>query len=225
MSEKIRTGEGASVSVRDATIDDVDVLSRVMHMAARSHLPRGLWEYIYDLSEEETLRWLRELAVAEPIHFCHWSMFQIAEVDGTPGAALCGFDPETEGMGPLMMAMPPAFEAAGIVLTDWDGVVQRAAVVQRVNAEHAKGAWVIENVAADPAFRRRGLIDALLRSILDRGRSKGFELAQIAVLMGNAPARNAYLKAGFEHVDEKRDAEFEAGMNCAGVERLLQPLD
>ena len=47
---------------------------------------------------------------------------------------------------------------------------------------------------------------------------------QIGLLIGNEPARRAYLKHGFRHADEKRDPEFEAAVGCPGLERLLRPL-
>lgn len=213
-----------SVELRDATQDDTEFLAWVMNTAARSHLSRGIWEYIYDLSEAQILKYLKHLAGIEPVHFCHHSLFLIAEVDGEPAAALCGFDPATQGMEALLAAMPVAFEGAEIAMDDWSGVMERGAIISTVSPEHAKGAWIVENVATVPRFRRQGLVDQLLEAMLERGRSKGFELAQIGVFIGNEQARRAYVKAGFEQVDEKRDASFEAGMGCAGMQRLMRPL-
>jgi ribosomal protein S18 acetylase RimI-like enzyme len=109
-------------------------------------------------------------------------------------------------------------------MDDFAGVMERGAIVQRVTSDYEPGAWVIENVATKPELRRRGLSDTLLRATLARGRDTGFAKAQISVFIGNDPARNAYLKAGFEKVDEKRDAEFEKAMGFPGFERLLQSL-
>ena len=90
--------------------------------------------------------------------------------------------------------------------------------------EEAEGAWVLENVATSPEFRRRGLIDTLLRRALQEGCERGFGLAQIGVLIGNSAAQRAYEKVGFKVVDEKRTSAFEATFGCPGIRRLLQQI-
>jgi ribosomal protein S18 acetylase RimI-like enzyme len=90
--------------------------------------------------------------------------------------------------------------------------------------EHAPGAWVVEHVATRPEYRRRGVINALLDAILDRGREQGFKLAQVSVYIGNTAAERAYMKAGFEYVDEKRHPDFEALIGCPGVARYLRDI-
>lgn len=212
----------ASVTLRDATEDDVAFCAEIQLSASRSHLPRGIWEYLYDFDREQTLHLLEHMAVAEPVNFCHWSLFQVAEVDGVPAAAMCGFDPATQGMTALQAATPDALAAAKIEIDDLTEFLERLSILGSVTPEHEKGSWVIENVATLPQFRRRGLVDLLLDATIDRGKTKGFAFSQIAVLIGNAPARNAYLKAGFEPVDEKRDARFEVALGCAGIERLFR---
>jgi ribosomal protein S18 acetylase RimI-like enzyme len=214
----------AAVTIRDATENDLDFIAWDQLTASRSHVPVGIWEYINGMDEGRTLAFLRELAATETVHWCHQSLFQIAEVDGVPVAGLCGFDPPTQGMDTMNAVIPAVAMAAGMTMEDFPGVMQRGEIVQRVVSDYEPGAWVIENVATRPEFRRRGIMDGLLQAVLDRGREKGFSKAQISVFIGNAPARAAYIKAGFEKVDEKRDAEFEAAMGFAGFERLLRSL-
>ncbi len=210
------------MDIRDATDADLDFLAWAMLAASRSHLERGVWEYVHDQNEAQTLSFLRRLATTDTVHFFHWSLFQIAEIDGTPGAAMCGFDAETQGMSAAGQVIPALAVESGVVFDQ--EFMRRAATVGVVSSEYAEGAWVIENVATLPEFRRRGLTDALIEATLDRGRAKGFNLAQISVFIGNTPAREAYLKAGFEVKDEKRDPMFEADLGCPGMERLLQAL-
>jgi ribosomal protein S18 acetylase RimI-like enzyme len=213
---------GHPVDIRDADEGDVGFIAWVMLAASRSHLPRGIWEYINDQDEEQTLAFLRRIAVSDEVHLFHLSLFQIAEVDGTPAAAMCGYDSATQGMSVAGAAVGAAAMASGVVFDE--SFTLRAGRLGNVVSDNAEGSWVIENVATRPEFRRRGLTDALIKATLDRGRDKGFALGQISVFIGNEPARQAYLKAGFEVKDEKRDAEFEADMGSPGFERMLQPL-
>jgi ribosomal protein S18 acetylase RimI-like enzyme len=50
---------------------------------------------------------------------------------------------------------------------------ERAKSIMNVIPEHPRGAWIVENVATLPEFRRRGLIDRLSQEILKRGRARG----------------------------------------------------
>ena len=72
------------VTLRDATTSDVDFLAWVMLAASRSHLDRGVWEYLNDHTGEETLGFLKRIAVTDTVHLFHHSLFLIAEVDGAP---------------------------------------------------------------------------------------------------------------------------------------------
>jgi translation initiation factor 4G len=79
-------------------------------------------------------------------------------------------------------------------------------------------------VATRPEYRRRGVINALLGAVLDEGRDQGFNLAQVSSYIGNTPAEQAYLKAGFRHYDEKRHPDFEALIGCPGIARYLRDI-
>ena len=210
------------MDIRDATTDDVDFIAWVMLAASRSHLPRGLWEYIYDWDESTTLEFLRRLAVTDDVHVFHHSLFVIASVDDIPAAAMCGYEADTQGIAVAMPSIGTIGMELGMTMDD--AFMRRATAVGAVTPEVAEGSWVVENVATRPEFRRRGLTQALLEHVLDRGRSRDLALSQIAVFLGNSPAREAYIRAGYELKDERRDAVFEADMGCPGVERLVMTL-
>jgi ribosomal protein S18 acetylase RimI-like enzyme len=93
-----------------------------------------------------------------------------------------------------------------------------------VAPEHEERAWVVENVATLPKFRRRGIVDALLSDILEQGHKRGARTADIGVLIGNMPAQRAYEKNGFEIVNEKMHPAFEAAYGCPGIRSLSQRL-
>ena len=212
------------VRLRSATEEDVPFVAWVMLAASRSHLPRGIWEYLYDLDEARALAYLERLAVTDTVHLFHHSLFVVAEVGGQPAAAMCGYDPATQGFAQFGSALPEVAGAAGIALDDPE-LGRRTGVLMAGFVEPpVERAWIVENVATRPEFRRRGLVDALLAEVLDRGRAKGFDTGQIGVFIGNEPARRAYIKAGFDVVGEKRDAGWDTEIGCPGTELLLQPL-
>ena len=210
--------------IRPATSDDADFLAGVMLTAARSHLERGLWDITLNRDEEGCLSFLRELARTETRSWGHHSSFIIAEADGDAAAALCGYDPLERGTPALAEAMNEAAERAGWPGVEVSKVWERFAPVGTCISDDAEGAWIIENVATLPSFRRRGLVNGLLETMLEAGRSRGHHLAQISIIIGNTPAQMAYEKTGFLPDKEKRHPDFEAVVGAPGMLRLLRTL-
>ena len=90
--------------------------------------------------------------------------------------------------------------------------------------EHVPGAWIIEDVATRPEFRRQGLVDTLMQEIMERGRKRGATVSDISVFIGNDSAQRAYEKAGYAVVEERRHPEFEAVYKTPGVRTLRRSL-
>ncbi len=72
-------------------------------------------------------------------------------------------------------------------------------------------------MGGDGAVRGRGIVNQLLLAILDKGRERGFEKAQIAYLLGNTRAQRSYERVRFKTVFDRRDPEFEAALDCPGI--------
>ncbi|SRR5579884_349256 len=215
------------IRIRRATDKDLDLLLWVMLAASRSHLDRGIWEYMNDSGESATLSFLRRLATTDTVHPFHRSLFLVAESDGEPGAAMCAYNSSTEGFAVALPEIAAATAAEGIDAEDPE-YVRRSGVLLSGFIMDDPGPpgprWVIENVATRPAMRRKGLVDALLHQLLGHGRERGFEHAHISVFIENERARRAYMKAGFEPLTEKRSDDWNREIGCPGTEMLLQPL-
>jgi ribosomal protein S18 acetylase RimI-like enzyme len=210
--------------IRPATNDDADFLAWVMLTAARSHLSRGLWDITLNRREEDCLSFLRELALTETRSWGHYSRFIVAETDGQAAAALCGYDPIEADASTLAIAIDEAARRVGWSETDVSDMWERFAPVGTCISDDMEGAWIIENVATLPAYRRRGLVNRLLENELKNGRDRGHRLAQISILIGNTPAQRAYEKIGFLPDKEKRHPDYEAAVGAPGMIRLLRNL-
>jgi translation initiation factor 4G len=216
-----------SIRIRRATENDLELLKWVMLAASRSHLDRGIWEYLNVSSEAATLSFLGRLATTDTVHLFHWSLFLVAELDGEPGAAMCAYDSSTQGFEVALPEMMAATAAEGIDVQDPEYVRRGAVLLSGTNIENPGPAgprWVVENVATKPEARRQGLVEALLNQLIGHGRERGFELAQIGVFIENERARRAYMKVGFEPVSEQRSDGWALEIGCPGTETLLQPL-
>lgn len=210
-----------SARITPATKHHAAFVAWVSLAAARSHLPRGFWDFYLDRGDREILHYLELLAQTAATHPFHHSAFLVAEVDGRPAAGLCGFFEEENG-----------FREFGRVLAEVDAAVSRPpeagrAGMARMGAfmsvvpEHRPRAWIVENVATLPGFRRRGLVSQLLDEMLARGETLGASCAELAVFIGNDSAQRAYEKAGFAVVSEKRSAELERTWGTPGL-RLMR---
>jgi translation initiation factor 4G len=206
----------------DARPEHARFVGWVTLTAFRSHLPLGMWDHMFGGTDEQLLDYLEVLTATEQQHWVHYSLFSIAEIEGTPAAGLSGFFEEMQQGEGMQRTVQEANEKTGRVLDN--DAVARALTIRNISMQHEPGAWVVENVATRPEFRRRGLIDRLMEQMLERGRQRGAKTADIGVFIGNDPAQRAYEKHGFHVVDEKRDAAFEAVYGTPGARMLRRGL-
>jgi translation initiation factor 4G len=209
-----------AVTIRQGRREDARFLAGVMLMASRGHLKLGVWDLIIGGGEERCLDYLARLALTEPVSLCHYSSFLVAECDRRPAAALCGFDPRQGGWPVVAENQDRVAEQLGWTALDFEKSAARTSPIWPCIPGQAEGAFIVENVATLPEFRRQGLTDALLAEVLKQGR-KGHRLCQITMLIGNDPAQKAYEKHGFRFLDEKRSPEFEAALGSPGFRRLM----
>ncbi len=101
------------VSIVEATPAHAPFIAWVTLTAFRSHLERGFWDFMLDGDEAYKLRYLGALATTEQLHWAHYSTFIVAEVDGRPASALCGYIEEELGGATLLMARSEAIEKTG----------------------------------------------------------------------------------------------------------------
>ncbi|WP_228749560.1 N-acetyltransferase [Bradyrhizobium sp. BR 10261] len=151
----------------------------------------------------------------------HYSNFLVAECDGQAAAALCAVP--AAGTGPAAWAAIEEVGAAtGLTAPELEAIRRRGVYIRNCWVQGGEGDWMIEHVATDPAYRGRGLVQALIESALAKGKAAGFRRATISFLIGNEPAERAYTKAGFAFADEKRDPAFEAIIGAPGFRMLAR---
>lgn len=214
----------SDVTIRDATADDAGFLGWTIRTADRGHLERGGFDRVLPGDEDERLRLLSELARCPVRSFCHYGGFLVAEADGEPAAALSAYTPRAASEDHFVAACREVMDAAGYSRDELGRMFARFAPQQTCHLARPPDSWVVEWVATRPEHRRRGLVAALLETILERGRDRGHATAEIGVLVGNEPARRAYEAAGFRVYDERRHPDFEAAIGAPGVAYLRRAL-
>lgn len=213
------------INIRRPAKEDIPFLGWVMFTAARSHLEKCPWSVIFGESEAGTRNLLERVCQTPLIHWCHASKFWIAEVDGSPAAAMCGFTPATEGTAILAEA------AIGVAATELGyreerlaRVGERLMIATSGLADDLADVWGVENVAVLPQYRGTGLTDRLFDRVLNEGREKGFKRAQILCLIGNEPGQRAWERSGFEVLTQKTSPAFEELFGTPGAKLLARDL-
>lgn len=218
-----------SIPIRRARREDSDFLAWVMLAASRAQLKRGIWDLIIcggeHAEDEACLDYLKRLAVAEPRSLYHYENFLIAELEGKPAAALCGFEMNADTWTTVEEATTAVQHEIGWTETEVAASQQRIAPVWSCFPEDAGADWIVENIATKPEFRGRGAASALIEEVVREGSRRGQRVAQIATYIGNDAAQSVYEKCGFQFSDEKRCAELERLLGARGFMRLLRKLE
>jgi len=212
------------ITVRPGKREDAEFLAWAMLAASRAQITHGVWDLIIGADEPGCLEYLRRLTVAEPRSLCHFESFLVAEVDGRPGAALCGFELRTGGWATVGEAMANVQRDLGWTDADLAASRKRSSAVWNCFLPDVGADWAIENVATLPDFRRRGLASRLVNEALREGRERRCRLAQIATFIGNDPAQSVYRGAGFRFSDEKRCHEVASVLGVPGFVRLIREI-
>lgn len=209
--------------IRPAEKEDADFLAWAILTAARSQLDKGWFDIMLNRPESACLDYLRHLTLAPVRSWWHYSRFHVAELDGSPAAALCAFR-GGEAYALSLPAMAKVARELGLGDAERHEMQRRGAYLSTCTLETEQDAWTIENVATLPRYRRRGLTNALIEHALAEGQRNGARRAQITFFIGNDAAEHAYAKAGFQLDGEKRHPDFEAATGVPGLRRFTREI-
>jgi GNAT superfamily N-acetyltransferase len=210
-------------AIRPARPEDASFIARNILAAQRGPRPRGWFDITLDWPEPQCLAFVERLAIAQQRSWWHVSHFMIAEVDGVPAAALCAL-PASGTLVAARAAIATVAGERGLGETALAEISRRGAYAAKCWVQGGDGDWLIEHVATLPAYRGRGLVQALIKHALDQGKATGFKQASISFLIGNDLAERSYAKAGFVFAEEKRDADFEALTGAPGFRRFVRAI-
>jgi ribosomal protein S18 acetylase RimI-like enzyme len=213
-----------SLSIRPANDGDADFIAWVIQEAARSHLPKGLWDMVFPGPDDERLALLAKIATSDRRHFGHCALFRILEEDGRPAAAMCGYEHGEHGFEQLTLAMASVLVEQGWQPAQLVEMGERTKSFSATGYVNPDGLWIIEWVATVPEQRGRGLVRKLMLEVLEEGRQRGFTRAQIGYLLGNVRAKSAYEGVGFQWLEDHCHPTFEADYGAPGLARMQRDL-
>ena len=205
--------------IRRALPEDADFIARTILAAQRGHRPRGWFDIALNRPEPQCLSFVARIAVARTVSWWHTSQFLIAEVEGSPAAALCALPAAGTGAA-ARSAIEEVAGDSSLDGSELSAIFLRGAYTKHCWVQGGAGDWLVEHVASLPACRGRGLVQALIGRALAAGKAAGYQRASISFLIGNDAAERCYAKAGFRFAEEKRDRKFEAFTGAAGFRRF-----
>jgi ribosomal protein S18 acetylase RimI-like enzyme len=210
-------------AIRPARTDDASFIARNILASQRGPLSRGWFDIALGWPEPQCLAFVERIATAQQRSWWHVSQFIIAEVEGQPAASLCAL-PASGTRAAVRATIQEVATAIGLSAADLKAVFRRGAYGANCWVQGGEGEWLIEHVATVPAYRGRGLVQALIDHALAAGRAAGYERASISLVIGNEAAERCYAKAGFAFVEEKRDPAFEAITGSPGFRRFTRAI-
>ncbi len=204
-----------NVQIRPADRGDTRFLVWVMQEAARSHLEKGILDLCIP-DDGKRLEFLDAAAHGDARSFFHYENFLVAEIDGRQAAALSGYEPAVASplLESTIVDTARKLDWSDAELAEMQG---QFAISAACFPDSPEERWIVEWVATLPEFRGRGIVNRLLLKILDSGRERRFEKAQIGYLLGNTRAKRSYERVGFKTVYERRDPDFEAALGSPGI--------
>ncbi|MEH2624452.1 ribosomal protein S18 acetylase RimI-like enzyme [Bradyrhizobium sp. AZCC 1719] len=208
-------------AIRPARPEDAGFIARNILSSQRGPFPRGWFDIALGWDEPQCIAFVECIALAQTQSWWHITQFIVAEVEGEPAASLCALPAEgTEAAA--RAAIKEVAAAIGLSAADLTTIFRRGAYGANCWVQGGEGDWLIEHVATLPAYRGRGLVQALIDHALAAGKQAGFERASISFLIGNEAAERCYSKAGFAFAEEKRDPAFEALTGSPGFRRFTR---
>ncbi len=108
---------------------------------------------------------------------------------------LCFSDPWSEGV--FRSALRDG-------LSRWLGAELEGRLIGYAGMQSVLDEGYVDNLAVDPAFRRRGAASALLRACLREAEARQLRFLSLEVRAGNAPAIALYAAHGFSEVGRRR---------------------
>jgi ribosomal-protein-alanine N-acetyltransferase len=132
----------------------------------------------------------------------HWAEREYGALfPGTPSALTDGTANEDSTPRRICLVVEMAAE---IVASSSAGQASRA-IAGFVVALCLGQEWEIENIVVDPAFRRQGFANLLLRELLSRASDEGAGRVLLEVRESNQPAQAFYARRGFQIIGRRKN--------------------
>ncbi len=203
------------MKIRAATVEDLDFIAWAILESSRAGKKQGVFDLIFSPADDTT-KTLKMLITNEIKTICHYSNFLIAEVDGEPAGALCGYD----GYKVSWDQMSLALEGMGCQ----GDYKERISAYLMCEPDIEKNTLVLDFMITKEKFRGLGVVKELVKKVLLNARLKGFRRAQTGIEIGSIETQLAYEKMGFTAKEEKKSNYYLEKFGRAGITSYVMDL-
>jgi predicted GNAT family acetyltransferase len=201
--------------IRTAKVDDVSFIAWAILESSRAGKKQGVFDLIFSPAEDIS-KMLETLIVHEIKTICHYSNFLIAEIDGEPVGALCGYD----GYRLSWDKMSEALSSMGCK----GNYKERIASYLLCEPEIEKNTIILDFMVTKDEYRGLGVVKELVKKVLLNARLKGFRKAQTGIEIGSIETQLAYEKMGFTAKEQKKSDYYLKDFGRAGITRYVMDL-
>lgn len=209
-----------SLAIRPARPDDAPEAARLLQISGT-----GIFEALFDSSEEETVRALARL-FAMPGHALSHSYTFVAGRDGETIGMLLGFDDRRWsavvrgtvklGLRWFTVVRPWRFPRFLLAFRDLYHLPDDLPPMEE--------GYAIEWLAVAPHARRQGIATCLLDFATGQARAGGLRSLKLDVLIENEGARRLYARYGFQEVHTVIAPRFTRRFGSQGYVLMVKPL-
>lgn len=195
----------SSYTIRQATPNDIPFLAIIQYEASLPPSHFSFWDYPLMGLGIDTLMFIETVMRLNAGAWGNVNQFWILEGDsGMPIGAAAGIEAdETFARGPVRISEIPRI---GLELGWTPDIITTFQSRYENQWQDPQGnflllpqaTYIIESVAVIASMRGQGLIQPLMRYMIDKARSDGHSFVGITVANGNEPAKRAYEKLGFQ---------------------------
>ncbi|PHR57076.1 MAG: acyl-CoA acyltransferase [Arcobacter sp.] len=203
------------MNIRTAKVEDAKFISWAILESSRAGKKHGLFDLIFAPSKD-IVKSLMKLVSHETKTICHYSNFLIAEIDGKPAGALCGYD----GYKISWENMSEALESMGCQ-GDYKERISSFLMCEPIVE---KNTIMLNFMITKEEFRGLGVIKALVKKVLLTARLKGFRKAQTDIEIGSIGTQLAYEKMGFTKKEEKKSDYYAQEFGREGITSYVAEL-
>lgn len=193
----------ANLRTRQATRSDIPLIAQIQYEALLPPLNHCFWDNVLEGTNTSSLQFIEVMLKAGASNLGNVIDFFILEDDGRPVAAAAGYTPYSEDYRPLNLshldAIAQALDWSTETMTDFrDRYEAMFGYDHQPAFFEPQASWMIDMVAVLPEARGRGFGKALIRALLDEGRSRHHSYAGITIINGNDVAQRTYESVGFK---------------------------
>ena len=184
-----------SITIQQATVDDVPFLAQMMLQSSRAGKRAGLFDLLFGKNDDKTiLSMIEKLAQTQAKSHCHYKNFLVAKMDGKSVGTLCSYEPRISNQEAFVSALKEI---------GCEDIEEALEVLYCCKFDLNTRTLMFDFMEELEGFIDVGVLKELMKKSLLTARLKGYTIAQTLIEIGSLESELFYKKLGFKVVAQK----------------------